>query len=398
MRAPYRDDACRARGDHSAARGHTAHRPPEGTPLKHLRTGLAIGTALTAMIALSSCASNEPAGNSGSGGTSAGASLSGTLNGVGSSAQSNAQTAWTKGFQGTNSGVTINYDPSGSGAGREAFMGGGADFAGSDSALKAEELSGTFAACKSGTKGIDIPVYVSPIALVYNLEGVDTLNLDASTLAKIFSGTITKWNDSAIAKLNPDAKLPSTNITPVYRSDSSGTTTNFTDYLHQAAPSDWTNEPGDAFPYKTGEGAAKGSGIVAAVTAGKGSIGYVDNSSAGSLSVAGIKVGSDSVKPSAEVASAAAEAAEVDTSREANDTVVSINRKPTEATQYPITLVSYLITCQTYKDTAKGSLVSAYATYITSDEGQKAAADSAKSAPLTGKIASAAQAAAKTVK
>ena len=367
--------------------------------MKNLRAGLAIGTALTAMIALSSCAANEPTSGAGGGSSSgAAAALSGTLNGVGSSAQSNAQTAWTKGFQGTNSGVTINYDPQGSGAGREAFMGGGADFAGSDSALKTEELSGTFATCKDGSKGIDIPVYVSPIALVYNLEGVDTLNLDAPTLAKIFSGKITKWNDSAVTKLNPDAKLPSTTITPVYRSDSSGTTTNFTDYLSKAAPTDWTKEPGDAFPYKTGEGAAKGSGIVAAVTAGKGSIGYVDNSSAGELSTAGIKVGSEYVKPSAEVASAAAEAASVDTSREANDTVVTINRKPTDAKQYPVTLVSYLIACQTYKDTAKGSLVSAYAKYITSDAGQKEAATTAKSAPLTGKITSAAQAAAATVK
>ena len=367
--------------------------------MKHLRAGLAVGTALTAMIALSSCASNEPpAGNGGgaSGGASSAAAVSGTLNGVGSSAQSNAQTAWTKGFQATNSGVTINYDPQGSGAGREAFSGGGADFAGSDSALKDEELSGSFSLCNG--KGIDIPVYVSPIALVYNLQGVDTLNLDAPTLAGIFSGKITKWNASQITKLNPDAKLPSTTITPVYRSDSSGTTTNFTDYMHSAAPSDWTKEPGDAFPYKTGEGAAKGSGIVAAVTAGKGSIGYVDNSSAGSLSTAGIKVGSDYVKPSADVASAAAEAAEVDSSREANDTVVTIDRKPTDKTQYPVTLVSYLIACQQYKDSAKGATVAAYAKYITSDEGQKAAADSAKSAPMTGELASKAQAAAASVK
>jgi phosphate transport system substrate-binding protein len=368
--------------------------------LKHLRAGLAIGTALTAMIALSSCASNEAGSSGGSSDSSSSAStsLSGTLNGVGSSAQSNAQTAWAKGFQDTNGSVTINYDPQGSGAGREAFMSGGADFAGSDSALKSEELSGTFSLCKDGSKGIDIPVYVSPIALVYNLDGVDTLNLDAPTLAKIFSGRITKWNDSAITKLNPDAKLPSTNITPVYRSDSSGTTTNFTDYLHSAAPSDWTKDPADAFPYKTGEGAAKGSGIVAAVTAGKGSIGYVDNSSAGDLHVAGIKVGSEYVKPSAEVASAAAEAASVDTSREKNDTVVTIDRKPTDAKQYPVTLVSYLIACQTYSDSSKGSLVGAYAKYITSDAGQQAAADTAKSAPLTGELASTAQAAAASIK
>jgi len=368
--------------------------------LKNLRAGLAIGTALTAIIALSSCASNEPGPGAGGGDSSSGAaqSLSGTINGVGSSAQSNAQTAWTKGFQTTNPSVTVNYDPQGSGAGRTAFISGGADFAGSDSALKPEELSQAFADCKPDTKGIDIPVYVSPVALVYNLDGVDTLNLDADTLAKIFSGKITKWNDSAITKLNADAKLPSTDITPVYRSDSSGTTTNFTDYLHAAAPSVWTKDPADAFPYKTGEGAAKGSGVVAAVKAGKGSIGYVDNSSAGDLTVAGVKVGSDYVKPSAEVASAAAEAATVDTSREKNDTVVKINRTTTDPKQYPITLVSYLIACQSYKDSAKGALVGAYAKYIASDAGQQAAATTAKSAPLTGTIAKDAQAAAATIK
>ncbi|WP_375401227.1 phosphate ABC transporter substrate-binding protein PstS [uncultured Amnibacterium sp.] len=371
--------------------------------MNHLRAGVAIGAAVTAALALTSCASNEPAAPSASAGSSAGASsaaatLNGTLNGVGSSAQSNAQTAWAKGFQTTNSGVTVNYNPSGSGAGRTAFEGGGAQFAGSDSALPSTELSGDFKLCKSGTKGIDIPVYISPVALVYNLAGVTTLNLDASTLAKIFSGKITKWNDSAIVALNKDAKLPSTAITPVYRSDKSGTTANFTDYLHQAAASDWTPESADVFPYKTGEGAAKGSGVVAAVTAGKGTIGYVDNSSAGTLSVAKIKVGSTYVAPSAEVASKTAETSPLDTTHTGNDVVVKINRTTTDSGEYPITLVSYLIACQTYTDATTGALVSAYAQYLTSTDGQQAAADTAKSAPMTGALLAKAEAAAKTIK
>jgi phosphate transport system substrate-binding protein len=368
--------------------------------LKHLRAGLAIGTALTAMIALSSCASNETgstSGSSASGGASS-TSYSGTLNGVGSSAQSNAQTAWEKGFQTANTSATVNYDPQGSGAGRTAFESGGADFAGSDSALPAAELSGDFKMCKAGTKGIDIPVYISPVALVYNLTGVTDLQLDAPTLAKIFSGKITTWNDSAITALNPDAKLPSTAITPVYRSDKSGTTANFTDYLHQAAPSVWTAESADAFPYTTGEGAAKGSGVVSAVTAGKGSIGYVDNSSAGTLSVAKIKVGSSYVAPSAAVASKTAETSPLDTTHTGNDVVVKINRLTTDSSEYPITLVSYMIACQTYADSAKGALVAGYAQYLTSTAGQQAAADSAKSAPMTGTLLAKAEAAAKTIK
>lgn len=372
--------------------------------MNHLRAGVAIGVALTATLALSSCASNEaptPAasGSSSSGsGSSAPAAVSGTLNGVGSSAQANAQTAWQKGFQTANSGATINYDPQGSGAGRTAFESGGADFAGSDSALPPEELSGTFKDCAAGGKGIDIPVYVSPIALVYNLAGVKTLNMDPSTLAKIFSGKITKWNDKDIVALNKGTTLPSTAISPVYRSDKSGTTNNFTDYLHQTAGSIWTAAPADVFPYKTGEGAAKGSGVVAAVTGGKGTIGYVDNSSAGTLSVAKIKVGGTFVAPSAEVASKIAETSPLDTTHTGNDVVVKINRTTTDSAEYPITLVSYLIACQSYQDATKGATVKAYAEYVTSDAGQQAAATSAKSAPMTGTLASKAQAAAATIK
>ena len=323
--------------------------------MKHLRAGLAVGTALTAMIALSSCASNEApsGGSSASGGSgSSSAPLSGTLNGVGSSAQTNAQAAWTKGFQTSNSGVTINYDPQGSGAGRTAFEGGGAQFAGSDAALSSDELGGTFGACASGGKGIDIPVYVSPIALVYNVAGVKDLQLDGPTLAGIFSGKITTWNDKAIAGLNKDAKLPSTKITPIYRADKSGTTNNFTDFLHQTAGSTWTAEAADVFPFPK----------------------------------------------SADVASKTAETSPLDSAHTGNDVVVKLNRTTTDGTEYPITLVSYLVACDHYKDAKVGALVGAYAKYITSQDGQQAAADSAKSAPMTGTLLSKAQASAAAVK
>jgi phosphate transport system substrate-binding protein len=367
-----------------------------------MRAGVAVSTALTAVLALSSCASNEQPASSSTGGagssSSAAAPVSGTVNGVGSSAQTNAQTAWQKGFQTANSGVTVNYDPQGSGAGRTAFESGGADFAGSDSALPAAELSASFKECKAGTKGIDIPVYVSPVAIVYNLNGVKSLNLDGTTLAKIFSGKITKWNDPAIVAVNKGTTLPASSITPVYRSDKSGTTNNFTDYLNKSAGSVWTQPAADAFPYKTGEGAAKGSGVVSAVTNGKGTIGYVDNSSAGTLSVAKIKVGSSYVAPAAAVASKVAETSPLDTTRTGNDVVVKINRTTTDPSEYPITLVSYLIACQSYQDPSKAALVKAYAQYVTSDAGQQAAASTAKSAPMTGTLATKAQAAAATIK
>jgi len=136
---------------------------------------------------------------------------------------------WKSGFQSANSGATINYDPAGSSAGREQFISGGVEFAGSDSYLSDDELQQAQDQC--GGPAIEYPVYVSPIAVIYNLSGVDSLQLSPQTLAPIFAAKITKWNDPAIAADNPDATLPDQDINAVHRSDGSGTTDNFTDYL-----------------------------------------------------------------------------------------------------------------------------------------------------------------------
>ena len=148
--------------------------------------------------------------------------------------------AWRASFQKQNSGATVNYDPAGSGAGVEKFNAGGIDFAGSDSALDAEK--GEVAAAKKncGADAIEVPNYVSPIAVVFNLEGVSDLQLSPKTIAGIFDGKIKTWDDAAIKADNPDAKLPSTKIDPVHRSDESGTTKNFTDYLEKAGDGAWT--------------------------------------------------------------------------------------------------------------------------------------------------------------
>ncbi|MBU6265483.1 MAG: phosphate ABC transporter substrate-binding protein PstS, partial [Actinomycetales bacterium] len=247
----------------------------------------AIAVAATAAIALSSCAANEAAAPEATVST-----LAGNLVGAGASSQGSAQEVWIAAFQTGNPDVTITYDPSGSGAGRETFIAGGSNFAGSDSYLKDEELAKTFAACAAGTTPFEVPAYISPIAVIYNVDGVTDLNLDASTIAKIFSGAITTWNDPAIVALNPKAKLPATAITPVHRSDDSGTSKNFSDYLFQTAKADWAIEkPADTFPFQTGEGAQGTSGVVDAVKNGTGTIGYADASKAGKLGVANIKVG-----------------------------------------------------------------------------------------------------------
>src|SRR3954465_1540114 len=203
-------------------------------------------------------------------GDSSGAS--GDLAGAGSSAQQAAQEAWTAKFEDQNSGATISYDPIGSGGGRDQFIAGGeTSFAGSDSPFDTDELPKATDRCTKDGGGqlIQIPNYISPIAIVFHLSGVEGLQLSPAVTAKIFKGEITSWDDPAIKADNPGASLPSTDITPVHRSDESGTTANFTDYLHEAAPAVWTDDPDSSWPLQGGEAGAQTSGMVQAVNAGE---------------------------------------------------------------------------------------------------------------------------------
>ncbi len=352
------------------------------------RFGRPAVVAVAAALVLSSCAANEGASVPASGGSDepTTATLSGTLNAAGASSQGSAQEAWTATFQTANPDVTINYDPTGSGAGRESFFAGGAAFAGSDSYLKDDELAGEFAMCAPGTTGVDLPVYISPIAVIFNVDGVKDLNLDATTLAQIFKGDITVWNDPAIAALNPDAKLPAINITAVHRSDDSGTTKNFADYLGQVAPDVWTEKPADTFPFQSGEGAQGTSGVVSAVTTGVGTIGYADASRAGDLGVAKIKVGDEFVGYSAAAAAEVVAGSPLVEGRAASDLAIALDRKTTDPTHYPLVLVSYAIVCTDYADAKQGELVKNYVGFMASVEGQQEAAASAGAAPLSAEL------------
>lgn len=338
------------------------------------RLGLTIATLATTAVLLGGCAVNEQG--------DAESDLSGTLDGAGSSAQGAAQDAWIAGFQRANASVTVNYDPAGSGAGREQFIVGAVGYAGSDTALLNDEASGELERCASGSGAIDLPVYLSPIVLAFNIEGVDELRLDAASVAGIFSGAIERWNDPALVRLNPGAALPDARITAVHRSDDSGTTENFTDYLAEAAPEAWPNEPDDAFPYE-GEAAQGNSGIAAVIRDGVNVIGYLDASRAEGLGVASIAVGDEFVAPSAESAAAIVDVSPMEKGREEDDLVVDIDRATTEAGVYPLVLVSYLITCREYANPAEGELVRAYLEWVASVEGQDAAADDAGSAPIS---------------
>ena len=334
---------------------------------------LAAGT-----LSLTGCYSDAGQGNV----ATAEEGLPGALAGAGSSAQSAAMQTWIAGFQGANPDVTVNYDPVGSGGGREQFTAGGVQFAGSDRAMKPEEITAAAKRCPGGTV-VNLPLYISPIAVAFNLKGVEKLNLKPATIAKIFNQKIKKWNDPAIAADNPDAKLPDLEITPVNRQDDSGTTENFTDYLAATAAADWPYEPDGVFPVKGGEAANGTSGVIQAIQAGNGAIGYADASQVGELGTVAVGVGNEFVEYSPEAAAAVVEASPREEGREEGDIVVELERDTTEGGQYPVVLVSYSLACTTYEDEKQGALVKAFLGYIASEQGQQAAAKAAGSAPIS---------------
>jgi len=355
------------------------------------RIGTVAAIAIAGAVVLSSCAANEDSGGTTSSPTSSSGTdyskLSGTLTGSGSSAQQTAEATWAAGFQSVASGVTVNYSPDGSGAGRKNFISGAADFAGSDAALKDEELSGTFALCAADSKAIDIPVYISPIAIAYKVDGVKDLTLDAKTIAGIFSGKITKWNDSQIAALNDGVKLPSSNITVIHRSDDSGTTQNFSEYVSANAGDVWTEAPSQTFPYQVGDSAKGTSGVASAMASASNAITYIDDSGAGDLDKAKLMVGDKANEISAEGAAKVVADSDVVSGRATNDLAIDINRKDTAENAWPLVLVSYAIACQEYKDADKGKLVKGYLDYVVSKDAQDAAAKQAKSAALSSDLA-----------
>ena len=335
-------------------------------------------------LALAACGgSDEP--STGGGEAAATESLSGTLAGAGSSAQAAAMEGWIAGFQTANEEATVNYDPVGSGGGREQFLAGGVDFAGSDAALDEEELTQAEERC--GADGLlEVPLYISPIAVAFNLPGIETLNLAPQTIAGIFAQKITTWDAPEIAEDNPDADLPSTAITPVNRSDESGTTENFTEYLAAAAPEVWTEEPSGDWPIPGGEAGQGTSGVIQAIGAAEGAIGYADASQVGDLGTVAVGVGEEFVEYSPEAAAAVVENSPRVEGRPEGSLALELARDTTESGNYPIVLVSYQLACKTYDDAAQGALVKAFLTYAASEDGQAAASEAAGSAPISDTI------------
>jgi phosphate transport system substrate-binding protein len=237
----------------------------------------AIASALAAALIVAACGSSSSSSSGGVGapGASNSSSSSGgggksTVNGAGSTLAAPIYQQWASTLSGQ--GVTLNYNPVGSGTGIADLQTATVDFAGSDPALKSDD--------KSKMKGdvLQFPVAFGAITVSYNLSGVKSgLKLDGPTLSKVFLGQIKAWNDPAIKALNPGMSLPSTSITVVHRSDSSGTTAGFTKFLAATDPT-WASQVGTDKEVKwpTGTGAAKNAGVAAAVKQTDGAIGYVE--------------------------------------------------------------------------------------------------------------------------
>lgn len=346
------------------------------------------------LASLAACGDNTAASESTSATKNGVASLTGEYAGAGASSQQTAVEAWIEGFRSQAPNATVAYNPSGSGAGVSTFLTGSTVWAGSDKALSAEEIEQSKSVCASGT-AFDVPVYVSPIAVAFNLDGISTagkhVNMDAATIAKVFNGEITRWNDPAITEQNPGLDLPNLTITVVHRSDKSGTTLNFVSYLKDVAPSAWPHDLSENWPNEVGQGAKGTSGVVSTIKQANGTIGYADFSQVGDLGTVAVKVGDDYTPISADAASKVIADSPVDTSVDGdNRIVIDINHKTAATGAYPIVLVSYDIVCPAYKESNDATFAKAWLTYVTSAEGQKAAQDAAGTAPLpsnlTGKI------------
>src|SRR6476469_2933914 len=187
---------------------------------------------MTLGLTLSACGNNGSSGN--------------TISGGGATSQSNAQTTWRADYQKAHSGTTINDEEVGSGTGVTNFTSKPYSFAGTDAYLTASQLAAAKKTC--GADVIEVPAYVSPIADAFNLSGVKSLNMDAKPIADTFNRKITKWNDPAIAAQNKGVNLPSATIATMHRSDESGTTFNFTDYLNKAGGGAWSDTANTVWP------------------------------------------------------------------------------------------------------------------------------------------------------
>jgi phosphate transport system substrate-binding protein len=335
----------------------------EGIGLTINRFGVALSILVTVVMTLSGCV-----GHNNSGGSSGTPPVKVTCGGIptlkasGSTAQQNAMTRFVKAFEEACPGQSLDYTPNGSGAGINEFIANQTDLGGSDSWLSKDEYANAQARC--GSQVWDLPMVFGPIAIVYHVNGLNSLNLDGSTAAQIFNGQINMWNDAAIGVLNLGVTLPNEPIHVVFRSDESGTTDNFQRYLDTASNGTWGFPAGKKFNGGVGEGAVGNNGAAAAVKATEGSISYVEWSFAQQqqLDMAKI-VTSASREPVAispeSVGKTISSAWILKKNNDLALDTISFYR-PNEPGSYPIVLATYEIVCSKYHDPQVGAAVKAF--------------------------------------
>jgi phosphate transport system substrate-binding protein len=348
--------------------------------VKIQRHGAVLGLVAAGALLLSACGSDD---NTGAGGTNTPSNAASKvecggkakLKASGSSAQANAMTRFVTAYESACDGQSLDYNSNGSGAGVKEFNGKQTDFGGSDSPLNKDkgEVDAAKTRC-DGAEAWNLPAVFGPIAITYNVAGADGLVFDAPTLAKIFSGAVTTWNDPAIAALNSGKQLPADKIVVIFRSDESGTTDNFQKYLDAASGGTWTKGAGKAFAGGVGEGAKGNEGTSAAVKSTKGAITYNEWSfaKANKLQIAKI-INSGGGEPVELTTASAGKAIEgVKIKGTGNDLVLDLNSLYATKTAgaYPLVLAAYEIVCSKYTDAETGKAVKAFLTVAVTD-GQK---------------------------
>ncbi|MGV0626482.1 phosphate ABC transporter substrate-binding protein PstS [Mycolicibacter minnesotensis] len=335
--------------------------------MKRTRAGLALVTATMAGLALSGCGTDDNSASQAAAGVTSGASDAAcggksSLTAEGSTAQQNAIAVFNQVWGKACAGKNLSYNPTGSGAGRQQFIAGHVDFAGSDSPLSEAQVQEAADRCGQNPAW-HLPLVFGPVSIAYHLDGVENLVVDGDVLARIFSGAITSWDDPALVALNPGSELPAIPITPIYRSDSSGTTDNFQKYLSAAAPQSWTKGEGSEFQGGVGEGAQKSAGVVQAVQSTPGAVGYVEKGFAdqAGLRSAMIDSGAGVVAATDESAGVAIQAAAFE-EEGTHDMRLDLRSLygTKQAAAYPLVLVTYEIVCSNGYDPDTSAAVKSF--------------------------------------
>jgi phosphate transport system substrate-binding protein len=331
--------------------------------VKHKRSAAAISLLAAGAVVLSAC-SNSHATLAYAAGAKVECGGKPTLAASGSTAQANAMTRFVAAYSKVCSGQTLNYTANGSGAGISEFLAGKTDFGGSDTPLSGDQYATAKQRC-GGADAWNLPVVFGPMAITYNLGSVDSLVLDAPTMAKIFNGIITRWDDPALTALN--ASMPAEDIKVIYRSDASGTTYNFQSYLQAASGGAWNQGATKTFTGGVGTGAAGNNGTAALVKTTEGAISYNELSfalqqglyaaeiktPASRRALRPVRIGTDTVGKTISGAKIIGTG---------NDLVLDISSfyNPAQPDVYPIVLATYEIVCSKYPNADVAQAVKAF--------------------------------------